>query len=80
MIRPSLETTSANTRVLETDGKPGPPAAGMTLRVNLKRGNPCKNTSAGARIPPNVSDELKNQWGWGGFTTQDRLRCQVGLL
>lgn len=25
----------------------------------------------------NVYDELKNQWGWGGFTTQDLLRCQV---
>ena len=25
----------------------------------------------------NVYDELKNQWGWGGFTTRDWLRCQV---
>jgi hypothetical protein len=25
----------------------------------------------------NVYDELKNQWGWGGFTTHDLLRCQV---
>jgi hypothetical protein len=25
----------------------------------------------------NAHDELKNQWGWGGFTIQDRLRCQV---
>jgi hypothetical protein len=25
----------------------------------------------------NAYDELKNQWGWGGFTTQDLLRCQV---
>lgn len=24
----------------------------------------------------NAYDELKNQWGWGGFTTQDLLRCQ----
>jgi hypothetical protein len=24
----------------------------------------------------NVYDELKNQWGWGGFTTKDLLRCQ----
>jgi len=24
-----------------------------------------------------VHDELKNQWGWGGFTTRDLLRCQV---
>lgn len=25
----------------------------------------------------NAYDELKNQWGWGGFTTRDILRCQV---
>jgi hypothetical protein len=25
----------------------------------------------------NNFDELKNQWGWAGFTTQDRMRCQV---
>ena len=25
----------------------------------------------------NAYDELKNQWGWGGFTTRDRQRCQV---
>ena len=25
----------------------------------------------------NVFDELKNQWGWAGFTTQDHQRCQV---
>jgi len=25
----------------------------------------------------NTYDELKNQWGWGGFTTRDLLRCQV---
>ena len=24
----------------------------------------------------NVFDELKNQWGWGGFTTHDVKRCQ----
>lgn len=24
----------------------------------------------------NGFDELKNQWGWGGFTTQDIERCQ----
>ena len=23
-------------------------------------------------------DELKNRWGWGGFTTQDMERCQSG--
>jgi hypothetical protein len=33
----------------------------------------------------NGFDELKNQWGWGGFTTQDMERCQtsaraVGLV
>jgi hypothetical protein len=25
----------------------------------------------------NGFDELKNQWGWGGFTTRDLLRCQL---
>ena len=25
----------------------------------------------------NNFDELKNQWGWAGFTTQDRKRCQT---
>jgi Transposase DDE domain group 1 len=25
----------------------------------------------------NVFDELKNQWGWGGFVTQDLLRSQI---
>jgi Transposase DDE domain group 1 len=24
----------------------------------------------------NVFDEMKNQWSWGGFTTQDLARCQ----
>jgi hypothetical protein len=25
----------------------------------------------------NAFDELKNQWGWGGFTTHDLPRCQL---
>src|SRR5438874_1570179 len=25
----------------------------------------------------NTFDELKNQWGWGGFTTQDLKRCRL---
>jgi len=25
----------------------------------------------------NVFDEMKNQWSWGGFTTQDIARCQL---
>ncbi len=25
----------------------------------------------------NVFDELKNQWGWGGYTTQDLTRCRL---
>jgi hypothetical protein len=25
----------------------------------------------------NCFDELKNQWGWGGFTTQDLKRCRL---
>ena len=27
----------------------------------------------------NVYDELKNQWGWGGFMTKDLHRCQVAV-
>ena len=25
----------------------------------------------------NTSDEMKNQWGWAGFTAQDITRCRV---
>jgi len=25
----------------------------------------------------NIFDELKNQWGWGGYTTKDLTRCQL---
>ncbi|HWF62548.1 MAG TPA: hypothetical protein VN666_19870 [Nitrospira sp.] len=25
----------------------------------------------------NTSDELKHQWGWGGFTMQDLARCRL---
>ena len=25
----------------------------------------------------NAFDELKNQWGWGGFTTHDLKRCRL---
>src|SRR5271166_1731491 len=25
----------------------------------------------------NTFDELKNQWGWGGFTTHDLKRCRL---
>jgi hypothetical protein len=25
----------------------------------------------------NIFDEMKNQWGWGGFTTQDLARCRL---
>jgi hypothetical protein len=28
----------------------------------------------------NGFDELKNQWGWGGFTTQDIERCQTARV
>jgi hypothetical protein len=28
-------------------------------------------------ICENAFDELKNQWGWGGFTTQDLARCRL---
>ena len=33
--------------------------------------------SMGVHPPENNFDELKNQWGWGGFTTHDRKRCQT---
>ena len=25
----------------------------------------------------NNFDELKNQWGWGGYTTHDLTRCRI---
>lgn len=28
----------------------------------------------------NVFDELKNQWGWGGFTTKDLHRCRLSAM
>ena len=28
----------------------------------------------------NAFDELKNQWGWGGFTTHDLKRCQFTAM
>jgi hypothetical protein len=28
----------------------------------------------------NAFDELKNQWGWGGYTTQDLARCRLSAL
>lgn len=28
----------------------------------------------------NTFDELKNQWGWGGFTTQDLKRCRFNAM
>ena len=28
----------------------------------------------------NNFDELKNQWGWAGFTTQDRKLCQINAI
>jgi hypothetical protein len=28
----------------------------------------------------NTFDEVKNQWGWGGFTTQDLARCRLSAL
>jgi hypothetical protein len=27
----------------------------------------------------NAFDDLKNQWGWGGFTTHDLHRCQLAV-
>ena len=28
----------------------------------------------------NAFDELKNQWGWGGFTTHDLKRCRFSAM
>jgi hypothetical protein len=28
----------------------------------------------------NAFDELKNQWGWGGYTTKDMKRCQLTAM
>jgi hypothetical protein len=28
----------------------------------------------------NAFDELKNQWGWGGFTTHDLKRCRLSAM
>jgi hypothetical protein len=28
----------------------------------------------------NTFDELKNQWGWGGFTTHDLARCRLSAM
>jgi hypothetical protein len=28
----------------------------------------------------NTFDELKNQWGWGGFTTKDLKRCRLSAM
>ena len=25
----------------------------------------------------NIFDEMKNQWGWGGYTTHDLARCRL---
>ena len=30
-----------------------------------------------AAAPSGLFDELKNQWGWAGFTTRDLARCQL---
>jgi len=56
----------------------GPVYEYMVLVTNLSEG-----VEALARLyrqradVENAYDELKNQWGWGGFTTRDLLRCQV---
>ena len=28
----------------------------------------------------NAFDELKNQWGWGGYTTRDLKRCRLSAM
>ena len=42
--------------------------AGLTALIQLHRDRAdCENGF----------DELKNPWGWGGYTTQDRERCNL---
>jgi hypothetical protein len=48
------------------------------------RSNPAQPRLGFAELGPddranaeNVFDEPKNQWGWGGFTTQDLTRCRL---
>ena len=52
------------------------------------RRKPCRATTGAFRQPAsattceNVFDELKNQWGWGGFTTQTLkpTRIMAGII
>src|SRR5580693_2132087 len=37
---------------------------------STQRGMPCTDAE-------NIYDELKNQWGWNGFTTQKLARCRL---
>ena len=56
-----------------------PPTRGRGLKLSdLSPGTPemaqlCRDRADAE----NGFDELKNQWGWGGFTTQDIERCQT---
>jgi len=34
-------------------------------------------STTGTGLTQNNFDELKNQWGWSGFTTHDLKRCQI---
>ena len=40
------------------------------------REHPLYNSCRNRADAENGFDELKNQWGWGGFTTRDLKRCQ----
>jgi len=47
----------------------GPVSADPSSRLDYQRHH--------ERDIKNAFDELKNQWGWGGFTTQDLTRCRL---
>ena len=52
----------------------GRKATGDIHRLRRARLKPTNRDRADAE---NNFDELKNQWGWGGFTTQDLKRCRL---
>ena len=80
--RPNLWRTwddlPADWRPWLTEGGPAPwyeyPVLVIDLTVELLSVADRYRRRASAE---NSDDELKNPWGWGGFTTHDRLRCQV---
>lgn len=80
--RPMERATAAgDLPLLEQGGVPvqtGPLCESVVRVTNLKENLLTRRQLCRQRADvANAGDELKNQWGWGGFTPQDRLRCQV---